>query len=622
MIKFSKESKTTFFCLLVVPLVWMTLNHFGYLDYLKTKSLDWRIQARGELTQINDSKKADYISVEGNKTVPRIPKVTYVNFDASTLAMDGVGERPWDRAFFRDTALALIERGNARVLGFDFGFTPKSMSQMVPKENSFRSDAAMGELVSKYPDRVVLGCLYSGVPTKFVKPTGVSAFPPFFYDGFSLEESIRSKKYHYPESPTYPLISYGDNSYLGRIGSFTVPPFRAVDEIPRWVPLWFPSMGKAHAYNILGGKQSKLEFEMPQENIKQIELLQSEILQNGEDQKELQEILSAKAQQIVVLQQKKETTEDEYNKMSADLEKAKELQVVVSNFRNTLKVNQALSNVIKPQIEQRLNELDQIFVSFVEDINSSGSLSNEEVAMKKTRLSQLDEEISNFENSLKGNPSMEGIIKPLIDLRVSEKSKLIMQLKDASQKKLTLTSLQRETAMEGLVEKFESRKADLTKLSNEIATQSEELLSEKKKKDKLSADLDIIEFELFKLQGKSQTFLVEGNETLRLVYASPTGDPSDELVKSLPNEVPLLRDRNVFALGVESLLAYYGLDEQAVTIGKDGYFSISEENGEKLVECQMTENQFLEVNWFTKWTENLEERSLMKEAKKPMLMVK
>ena len=44
--------------------------------------------------------------------------------------MDGVGERPWDR-LFSDTALALIE-GNAG-LGFDFGFTPKSMSKMVLK---------------------------------------------------------------------------------------------------------------------------------------------------------------------------------------------------------------------------------------------------------------------------------------------------------------------------------------------------------------------------------------------------------------------------------------------------------------------------------------------------------
>jgi hypothetical protein len=59
--------------------------------------------------------------------------------------MDGVGERPWDRAFFRDTALAILEKGEASSIGFDFGFTPKSMSKMVPRENSYRSDKAMGE---------------------------------------------------------------------------------------------------------------------------------------------------------------------------------------------------------------------------------------------------------------------------------------------------------------------------------------------------------------------------------------------------------------------------------------------------------------------------------------------
>ena len=77
--------------------------------------------------------------------------------------MEDVGERPWDRAFFRDMSMALLEKGNARVLAFDFAFTPKSVSKMVPKENSFRSDKAMGELVLAYPDNVVLGNVYSGV---------------------------------------------------------------------------------------------------------------------------------------------------------------------------------------------------------------------------------------------------------------------------------------------------------------------------------------------------------------------------------------------------------------------------------------------------------------------------
>ena len=251
MLKVSKESKITFFGLLIIPFIWISLNQFGYLDYLKIKTLDWRLQFRGEIPQTKYTDQEDKIEVSDEVLVPRVPKLMYVNFDSETLEMDGVGERPWDRAFFRDTALALLEKGKARSLGFDFGFTPKSMSRMVPKANSYRSDMALAELVRKYPDQVVLGCLYSGVQTPYVKPTGVSAFPPFLKDGYSMD----SGKFHYPESPSYPLLSYLDESYVGRVGSFTVTPYRAVDEIPRWVPIWYQSGGKAHAYNLLGGKR-------------------------------------------------------------------------------------------------------------------------------------------------------------------------------------------------------------------------------------------------------------------------------------------------------------------------------------------------------------------------------
>ena len=43
---------------------------------------------------------------------------------------------------------------------------------------------------------------------------------------------MQSNQYNYPESPTYPLQNFKDGKYLGRTGSFTVPPFRAVDNIP------------------------------------------------------------------------------------------------------------------------------------------------------------------------------------------------------------------------------------------------------------------------------------------------------------------------------------------------------------------------------------------------------
>jgi len=344
MIKFSKESQITFSFLLIIPIIWSSLNYLGFLDYLKTKSVDWRMLYRGEVSQSSFDKN-ETIVVDDNHTLPKIPKVTYVNFDAATLAMDDVGERPWDRAFFRDMALALIERGNARVLAFDFGFTPKSMSKMVPRENSFRSDMAMGELVSMYPEKVVLGCLFSGVPTPFVKGVGASAFPPLFKDGYSLESSINSGKYNYPESPTYPLINFKNEKHIGRLGSFTVPPYQAVDEIPRWVPLWFPSGGKSHAYNILGGKQSKLLFELPEENAELIAKHTSDKSRLTKQKNDFQAELGHLAAKTANLTSQKAKLTEKLSEVDSDYRMIEEAQTVIITFENSLKANRIILSV-------------------------------------------------------------------------------------------------------------------------------------------------------------------------------------------------------------------------------------------------------------------------------------
>ena len=90
MFKLSKESLITFFCLLIIPFMWAGLNYLGFLDYLKIKSLDWRMQMRGEIAQ-SFGETNDTILVDGNISIPKVPKVTYVNFDAATLSMDDVG---------------------------------------------------------------------------------------------------------------------------------------------------------------------------------------------------------------------------------------------------------------------------------------------------------------------------------------------------------------------------------------------------------------------------------------------------------------------------------------------------------------------------------------------------
>ena len=89
------------------------------------------------------------------------------------------------------------------------------------------------------------------------------------------------------------------------------------------------------------------------------------------------------------------------------------------------------------------------------------------------------------------------------------------------------------------------------------------------------------------------------------------------LVDSAPNKVPLHYDKKFFTLGLEALLTYYGLNEESVEISSDyKKFKIVDRKENTLVECDLVEGQFLEVNWFSKWTELVEEEELIRAAKK------
>ena len=82
MFKLSKEAKRTFVALFLVPLAWIALNQFGFLDFLEYKSVDLRFKMRGNVSHQEGSLASERIEVEGNKTVPRIPKVIYLLFTA------------------------------------------------------------------------------------------------------------------------------------------------------------------------------------------------------------------------------------------------------------------------------------------------------------------------------------------------------------------------------------------------------------------------------------------------------------------------------------------------------------------------------------------------------------
>jgi class 3 adenylate cyclase len=621
MIKLSKESKITFTCLLIIPCIWIIVNHFELIEGWKTKSVDLRLSskipgARGEILHNKNTKEE--IMVEGNRSIPKIPKIVYVNFDAATLAMDDVGERPWDRAFFRNMSMALMTKGKARVLAFDFGFTPKSVSKMVPMENSYRSDSAMGELIKAYPHQVVLGCLYSGVPTPFVKSTGVSAFPPLFKDGYSVEAARQSGKYNYPESPTYPLQNYLDGKYLGRTGSFTVPPFRAVDNIPRWVPLWFPGGGKAHAYNLLGGKQSKLSFEIQKDNGSELSELRVG-LKNFADRKEkLISKINFNQIQISEKEKNKANSEAMYKKLLLESKNYKQLEETINTFSATLKANPALSAVIQPQIDSRKKEMIEFLYNLTTKQKNGYASAFNNVDAEKS-LAELENIVSTLKTTLANNPAISGIIQP----QIASKEKEISAIKEKIENNQIdidheVLAEQKNVLINALLSDVDLKKSDLGNFIKELAILDQTMIALKEELMEFEAKGAHVNQRISQLEGKSLTELVETNSTLRLVYKREEGDNGNgQLVDSLPNEVPLFRTRAIYTLGVEALLAYYGLDEENVEISGDhSSFSIFDRKGNTIIDAPLTEKQFLEVNWFSRWSKQSHEKTLVIKAKR------
>jgi len=491
---------------------------------------------------------------------------------------------------------------------------------MVPKENSYRSDMALADLVQKFPQQVVLGCLYSGVQTPFVKSTGVSAFPPFFKDGYSLE----SGKFHYPESPTYPLVSYHDEQYVGRVGSFTVTPFRAVDEIPRWVPLWYHAGGKAHAYNLLGGKQSVLPFELPRDNREKVEGLRAGLVGIATNKVTLQEEVASAGDELAELSLKKTKVEDALAGLQEYEAELSRLDEEIDNFQQTLLANPVLKQIVEPQIKVRADERQKILRELLS--SSSGeagnALSGEQLAAESERLKT---EISTFEKTLEENPALSAIIQPQIDQRITRREELLAQIESLQSVEAQVLSAEEiEQARAMLISKSAHLEEQLNARLGKLAQAAQSLQTSREALGQLEAEEAQLNLMLSRYEGKAGAELVESNNTLRLIYQGSRADGSDgTLVDSLPNLVPLNRSGKIFALGVEALLAYYGLEDEAVQIDEDyKTFSIVHPQAGTLVQSSMTEGQFLEVNWFSKWSETREEKLLTLQAKRAYVDMK
>lgn len=217
--------RTLYMLLAPIPVMWALVEFGGVTQGLRRAAMDWRYRVRGE--------------------IDAPVKVIYADLDASAMNLPFVGERPWDRKFFEDAARILLEYGGARVVGFDFVFSPKSMSKLVAPEAQLTSDQAMARLVRDYPDRVVLAGDYSGIYLPYMDRPAV---PPLIYRGYRNPATNA-----YPEVPTYPIVGWAEGKVVGRLGMISVDEARSGGAAPRWAPLFYEYEGEAHSRNLLYG---------------------------------------------------------------------------------------------------------------------------------------------------------------------------------------------------------------------------------------------------------------------------------------------------------------------------------------------------------------------------------
>jgi len=193
-----------------IPLAWCLMAHYGRLDFLENRFLDWRFRFRGPIS------------------API--KVVYVDVDSASV--DEIGNLPWSRQFYARVAKTLIERGGAKAVGMDFVFSDQGVAESVDEKKLFAGNRALGAYLNK-TESVIIGASF--VAAEFrdmhrdsgrVKVRGL----PLVAKGLPPISQIEP-----PETPSFKISS---------AKVFSPPGVGLIDTIDggtRWVPLFAPT---------------------------------------------------------------------------------------------------------------------------------------------------------------------------------------------------------------------------------------------------------------------------------------------------------------------------------------------------------------------------------------------
>jgi adenylate cyclase len=196
-----------------IPLVWCLLAHYGKLDFLENKLVDWRYRYRGPIS------------------AP--VKVVYVDVDSFSLGQSEIGGWPWSRGYFARVAKTLLDKGGAKAVGMDFVFSDLGEAESIDKTKLIDGNRTLGSFLLK-TDSAVVGASYSAAEFRDFDKKAVRNLP-LVARGLPPVDEL-----YPPELPSF---------NVGRSAPFSPPGVGLIDTLDggtRWVPLYAPSFVRTY----------------------------------------------------------------------------------------------------------------------------------------------------------------------------------------------------------------------------------------------------------------------------------------------------------------------------------------------------------------------------------------
>lgn len=137
--------------LLPIAAIWQIASHYGLLDFLENRTVDWRFRARGEIS------------------AP--VKVVYVDVDSESIT--DLGNWPWDRAYFAEVCEALLGAGKAEAIGIDFVFSEKGQAELVDADRFAAGNARFGKFLFEHP-QVIVAASYASTEDRNINGDHIS----------------------------------------------------------------------------------------------------------------------------------------------------------------------------------------------------------------------------------------------------------------------------------------------------------------------------------------------------------------------------------------------------------------------------------------------------------------